>query len=218
MSDSPAVRRANLIGSTVGRFVVLAQLGEGGMGEVFRARDTKLNRIVAIKRLHVPDRNSAAVKSRMLAEAERASRANHPNIATVYDVIEEHDEVLLVMAYAEGHTLRSRLHKPITVEEAVRIAAACADALAAAHKHGVIHCDIKPENVMLTADGSVKLLDFGVARTVSTPENATFASRTNSNAFSGTPAYMSPEVSNEQKPDGRSDIFSLGIVLYEMLA
>jgi len=187
------------------------------MGEVYRARDTKLNRTVALKRLHIPDR-SGAQKSRILAEAERACRVNHPNIATVYDVIEEGSDVLLVMEYVEGQTLRSRLNKAISVDEAVQISSYCAEALVAAHKQGVIHCDIKPENVMLTADGGVKLLDFGVARTVSTPDNATWESRTNTSTFSGTPAYMSPEVLNEQQPDGRSDIFSLGVVMYEMLS
>lgn len=187
------------------------------MGEVFRARDTKLNRTVALKRMHLNADNGAA-KSRILTEAERASRINHPNIATVYDVIEEQDDVLLVMELVEGQTLRHRLYKPISVDEAVQITSHCAEALAAAHKQGVVHCDIKPENVMLTADGSVKLLDFGVARTIATPGGDTWASRTNTSTFSGTPAYMSPEVLNEQKPDARSDIFSLGVVLYEMLA
>jgi tetratricopeptide (TPR) repeat protein/TolB-like protein/tRNA A-37 threonylcarbamoyl transferase component Bud32 len=218
MSEASAhARKADLTGSRIGRFVVLAQLGEGGMGEVFRARDTKLNRTVALKRLRVADGNGAQ-KSRILAEAEKACRVNHPNVATVYDVIEEGADLLLVMEYVEGHTLRHRLRTtPPSVDEALQIAAQCTDALAAAHKQGVIHCDIKPENVMLTADGGLKLLDFGVARTFTSPDNATLASRTQTNVFSGTPAYMAPEVLNEHAPDCRADIFSLGVVLYEML-
>jgi serine/threonine-protein kinase len=186
------------------------------MGEVFRARDTKLNRVVALKRLRVADDNSGQ-KSRILAEAEKACRINHPNVATVYDVIDESGDLLLVMEYVEGHTLRHRLRTPISVDEAVQIAAQCTDALAAAHKQGVIHCDTKPENVMLTADGGLKLLDFGVARTLTAPDNSTLGARTQTNVFSGTPAYMAPEVLNEQRPDCRADIFSLGVVLYEML-
>lgn len=218
MSEAPAhARKADLTGSRIGRFIVLAQLGEGGMGEVFRARDTKLNRTVALKRLHVAD-GSTAQKSRILAEAEKACRVNHPNVATVYDVIEEGADLLLVMEYVEGHTLRHRLRtSPMSVDEALQIAAQCTDALAAAHKQGVIHCDIKPENVMLTADGGLKLLDFGVARTFTSPDNPTLVSRTQTNVFSGTPAYMAPEVLNEHAPDSRADIFSLGVVLYEML-
>jgi serine/threonine-protein kinase len=145
---------------------------------------------------------------------------NHPHIAAIYDVREEKGETFLVFEYVEGVTLRQRLKDPISLEEALRIVTQCAEALEAAHAKGIAHHDIKPENIMLTTSGAVKVLDFGVAKGFSVPDQnvpkQTFEPVTHS--ISGTPAYKAPEMLLEKEADGREDIFSLGVVLYEMLA
>ena len=160
--------------------------------------------------------------SRLLREGQRASALNHPNIASIYEVFEDHGEVMLVMEYVEGMTLRDRLDAPISKEEFIGIAVECANALAAAHGKGILHSDIKPENIMLTPGGHVKLLDFGVARRVAGQDDTTRGeSLQNSSLMApvgGTPAYMAPEVLLGSLPDLRADVYSLGLVYYEMLA
>src|SRR3990170_5487289 len=211
---------ADLTGTTVGRFTVRARLGAGGMGEVYRADDTKLKRSVALKRMAPHLRSDARYRQRFVKEAERASRLTDQHIAGLYDVLEEGGETFLVMEYVEGETLRQRLQRPLSIEEFLEIAAQCGEALVAAHARGLVHRDLKPENIMLTPAGQVKVLDFGVAKRLPRPEETaateTFEPST-AGGLSGTPAYMAPETLLEKEADGRADIFSLGVVFYEAL-
>jgi eukaryotic-like serine/threonine-protein kinase len=207
-----------LAGTTVGRFVISKRLGAGGMGQVYGAEDSTLKRSVAIKRMAPQANSTDADRKRLLKEAQRASALNHPNIGAMYDVVEHAGELWLVMEYVEGETLRHRLARPISSDEFFTIATQCCEGLQAAHEKGIIHGDIKPENIMLTAGNRVKILDFGVARRAwnSNPTDATKSMETMT-ATGGTPAYMAPEVLLQRPDDGRSDIFSLGLVFYEML-
>ncbi len=205
----------SLCGTVVGRFRIGDRLGQGGMGEVYRAEDTKLKRTVALKRLAPSLRADSLYRHRFLEEAERASRFGDAHVAAVYDVLEEHGEIFLILEYVEGENLRQRLRQPLSLEEFFAIATQCAEALVSAHRQGIVHCDIKPENIMLTPTGNVKILDFGVAKHLPRSDQSSTVDR--SGTFAGTPAYMSPEVLLEQAPDGRADIFSLGVVFYEVL-
>ena len=207
-----------LAGTTVGRFAISRRLGAGGMGQVYGAEDTTLKRFVAIKRMAPQSDSTAADRKRLLKEAQRASALNHPNVGGIYDVLEHAGELWLVMEYVEGETLRHRLARPISTADFFAIATQCCEGLQAAHEKGIIHGDIKPENIMLTAGNRVKILDFGVARRAwnSNPDDATKSMETMT-ATGGTPAYMAPEVLLQKPDDGRSDLFSLGLVFYEML-
>ncbi len=226
MADSPPLQQTSsvpahdLTGITVGRFAIRARLGAGGMGEVYLADDTKLKRHVALKRVAPRLRSDPSYRRRLLSEAQRASFLSDQHIAHVYDVFEENDETFLVMEYVQGVTLRHSIHKPAEVKDFLNVAVQCAQALVAAHEKRIVHCDIKPENILLTPDGQVKILDFGVAKGL--PErqdpNATETAETQSGPLIGTPAYMAPEVLLGKEPDGRADIFSLGVVFYEALA
>jgi len=209
----------DLTGTTIGRFAIRTRLGGGGMGEVYRAEDTKLKRPVALKRVTPAHGNREHFRRRFLREAECASRINDRHIAGVYDVLEENGELYLVMEYVEGQTLRERICQPMTLGEFLEIAIQCAEALAAAHARDVVHRDIKPDNIMLTPGGEVKVLDFGVAKHLprSDQGDTSDSLRSRSTSFSGTPAYMAPEVLLEKNSDGRADIFSLGTVFYEAL-
>jgi len=202
--------------TAVGRFAIRGSLGAGGMGVVYLAEDTKLRRMVALKRIAPHLKSDEAHRQRFLREAQFASRLSNPHIAGIHDVIEDAGEIYLVMEYVEGETLRERLRSPMAVDEFLPIAAQCAEALIAAHALGILHLDIKPANIMLTPAGGVKILDFGVARHLPRTDATTvdFPSGT----LTGTPAYMPPEVLLEKEPDPRSDIFSLGVVFFEMLA
>lgn len=217
-SSSPAAKThiaGALTGRTVGRFLVRERLGKGGMGEVYRAQDTRLKRDVALKRLAPSLAADPTYRRRFQEEAQRASRFSDSHVAAVYDVIEEESETLLVMEFVEGETLRQRLRQPLSLEQFLLIAIQCADALVAAHDRGIVHCDIKPENIMLTSSGQVKILDFGVAKYLPRSDQSSTLDR--SGTVGGTPAYMAPEVLLEKRADGRADIFSLSIVLYEAL-
>src|SRR3989441_2861214 len=205
----------SLSGSVVGRFRIGDRLGKGGMGEVYRAEDTKLKRTVALKRLAPQLRADSGYRRRFLEEAERASRFSDSHVAALYDVLDEGGEIFLVMEYVEGENLRQRLRRPISLQEFFDIATQCVEALAAAHQRGIVHCDIKPENIMLTAADQVKILDFGVAKHLPRSDQSSTVDR--SGTMAGTPAYMSPEVLLEKAPDGRADVFSLGVVFYEAL-
>jgi tetratricopeptide (TPR) repeat protein len=212
--------RPDLSGTVLGRLQVVARLGAGGMGEVWRAEDPKLRRTVAIKRVSASGTGDPAEASRLLHEGRRLSALNHPNIASVYDVLEQDGEVFLVMEYVGGQTLRQRLNQAINVNHFFEIAIQCADALTAAHERGILHGDIKPENVMLTDSGQVKLLDFGVARRLAAAgvtNTATTQALSSFASVGGTPSYMAPEVLMGSLPDFPADIFSLGVVFYEML-
>ena len=185
------------------------------MGEVYCAEDTKLKRLIALKRL-APDLGAdSRYRRRFLEEAARASRFSDAHIAALYDVLEEQNEIYLVMEYVDGQTLRQRLLQPMSLDQFFDIASQCGEALAAAHHRSIVHCDIKPENIMLTDTGQVKILDFGVAKHWPHSDQSSTIERPGT--MSGTPAYMAPEVLLEKVPDGRADIFSLGIVFYEML-
>ena len=203
------------VGSPIGPYEIQAPLGAGGMGEVYAARDTRLDRLVAIK--IVPE----SLARRFELEGRALASLNHPNICTVYDVGPNY----LVMELVGGETLRERLKRgPLPLADALRHAAQIADALGAAHAHGIVHRDLKPGNVMVT-DTGVKVLDFGIAK-YSRPvdENAETATSgltepaiTARGQIVGTPAYMSPEQAEGKPVDARSDVFAFGIVLYEMV-
>ncbi len=213
-------------GAKLGHYEIVAPLGAGGMGEVYRARDTRLGRNVAIKILPEQLSNDPVRKQRFEREAKTISNLNHPHICTLHDVGTQDGVDYLVMEYVEGETLAKRLEKsPLPLEQVLKIGAQIADALDKAHRSGVVHRDLKPGNIMLTATGA-KLLDFGLAKpaapltSVATLTAAVTQSSpmTEQGAIVGTFQYMSPEQIEGKELDGRSDIFSFGAVLYEMLA
>ena len=154
----------SLTGTIAGRFEIGERLGKGAMGEVYRAHDKRLKRTVALKRLSPSLRSDPLYRKRFEQEAERASAFSDAHAASVYDVIENEDELFLVMELVEGQTLRQRLRSIVPVNEFLNIGIECAEALEAAHRCGLVHCDIKPENIMLSTSGQVKILDFGVAK------------------------------------------------------
>ena len=209
-------------GVRLGPFEILAPLGAGGMGEVYRARDTRLDRTVAIKLLpselvSAPGRRV----ERFRHEARAIARITHPNICTLHDIGEDGSAIFLVMEYVEGATLARRLEDgPLPLPLALRTAIQIADALDHAHRHGVVHRDLKPGNIMLTRD-SVKLLDFGLAklkeRDEQVPTEATKSALTDAGTIVGTVPYMAPEQIEGHEVDARTDIFSFGVVLYEMV-
>ncbi|HEY3742081.1 MAG TPA: protein kinase [Bryobacteraceae bacterium] len=198
------------IGQKIGRYVITHRLGEGGMGEVFGARDTELGRPVAIKFLYA-ESSATAPAERFISEAKAASALNHPNIVTIYEVIHSRSRLAIVMELVDGVALRRLCGTPMPVDRVLDIGAQAARALRAAHASGIVHCDIKPENLMVRPDGLVKVLDFGLARDLG-------AASSQSVLPAGTLRYMSPEQSKGAAPTGASDVFSLGIVLYELAA
>lgn len=213
-------------GKNFGHYKVHSAIGAGGMGEIYRARDTRLRRDVAIKILPEQWMKNASAVERFMREAQAASALNHPNILTIYD-IGEYDSIQFISTeFVEGQTLRQRLKSsPLSLSETLDIAIQVAGALAAAHNAGIVHRDIKPENVMLRNDGYVKILDFGIAKlTEREPQRADadaatlIQSSTIPGMILGTAVYMSPEQARGLEVDTRSDIFSVGVVIYEMLA
>src|SRR6516165_8195846 len=211
-------------GEKLGPYEVVAPLGAGGMGEVYRARDTRLGRDVAIKILPKEMSANPARKQRFEREAKTISGLNHPNICELHDVGSQDGVDYLVMECVEGETLAERLKKgPLPLEQVLRYGAHIADALDKAHRSGVVHRDLKPGNIMLTKTGA-KLLDFGLAKpavALVSGSTLTVAARpspmTQEGTIVGTFQYMSPEQVEGKELDGRSDIFSLGAVLYEMV-
>jgi serine/threonine-protein kinase len=202
--------------NTLGPYRVEARLGAGAMGVVYRAVDTRLQRPVALKILGRAAAADGELRIRLLREARAASALDHPNIAVVFDVGEEAGHHYLAMALYSGETLQARLARgPLPVDEALRIARALLDGLAAAHAAGIVHRDVKPANVMLTSDGGLRLLDFGLAKLApGTPFDET---ATREGAVLGTPAYMAPEQLRGEAVDARADLWAVGVVLYEML-
>ena len=211
-------------GSHLGPYEILSSLGEGGMGEVYRARDPRLGREVAIKVL--PDRlaSDADLVRRFEQEARAVAALSHPNVLTLFDLGREGDRLYAVLELLEGETLRTRLaYSAASWAKAVEISIAIAEGLSAAHSRGIIHRDLKPENIFLTSDGRVKILDFGLARWESSlpvSEDATSAPTaaggTQPGWTMGTIGYMSPEQIHGDKAEVPSDLFSLGCVLYEV--
>jgi eukaryotic-like serine/threonine-protein kinase len=211
-----------MVGTTLAHYHIDALLGSGGMGIVYRAFDTRLQRTVAIKLLQSAARDDRG-RARLLKEARAASALNHPNVCTIYEVGEIDGHAYIVMECVEGQPL-SRMIPPgegLPLDQTLRYAAQVADGLAHAHDRGVVHRDLKSANIVIAADGRVKILDFGVARRADQPQDAgetrTMTS-TGEAAFAGTPLYMAPEVIRGEPADARSDIWALGVTLYEMAA
>jgi Tol biopolymer transport system component len=206
-------------GTRYGAYEIVAPLGAGGMGEVYKARDSRLDRLVALKMLPRDFANDATARERFEREARSASALNHPNILTVFDVGRDSGADYLVTELVEGTTLRERLAAgPLPPREVVRLGAQIADGLAAAHGAGLIHRDLKPENVMVTRDGRVKILDFGLAKPLHDSQLAqeTRTGISHAGLLVGTVGYIAPEQVRGEPGDTRSDLFALGVVLYEM--
>jgi serine/threonine protein kinase len=208
----------DLVPHSFGRYEILAELGRGAMGVVYKARDPKINRIVAVKTISLagqtPD-DEREYRERFYREAEAAGRLSHPGIVTIFDVGEEPETraPFIVMEYVGGESLENLLsqgERKLPVEKALQLALELAEALDCAHGQGVVHRDLKPANILLTEDGHAKIADFGVAK-------LNLANHTLAGCALGTPAYMSPEQLNGEAVDGRSDVFSLGVVLYTVL-
>jgi serine/threonine protein kinase len=201
-----------MLGKTISHYKILEKLGEGGMGAVYKAQDTKLDRIVALKFLPKHLLCDAEAKTRFTHEAKAASALDHPNIATIYEIDEVKDECFISMAYIEGQSLKQRIElTPLKLDEAIDIAIQVADGLQEAHQKGIIHRDIKSANIMLTSKGQAKIMDFGLAKLAGQTR------LTKTGATMGTFAYMSPEQAKGDKVDHRADIWSLGVVIYEMV-
>ncbi len=202
-----------MIGTTISHYKILEKLGEGGMGVVYKAEDTKLKRTVALKFLPPELTRDPEAKERFIHEAQAASALDHNNICTIYEVAEIDDgQLFIAMACYEGETLKSRIAQgQLRIEEALDFVGQIAQGLVRAHEVGIVHRDIKPANIIVTTRGEVKIVDFGLAklsgRTLLTKSGTTL----------GTAAYMSPEQARGEQVDQRTDIWSLGVVLYEML-
>ncbi|MDA2924270.1 serine/threonine-protein kinase [Acidobacteria bacterium AH-259-L09] len=214
-----------MIGQTVSHYKILEKLGEGGMGEVFLAQDTSLDRKVALKFLPDFMQEDPTARKRFLREAKSAAALDHPFICKIYEVGEADGKDFIAMEYVQGTTLKDKLAEgALALKDALRKATEIAEALEAAHKHDIVHRDLKPSNIMLTPEGHIKVMDFGLAKRlvpaegIGSQEQTISASLTKTGATLGTPAYMSPEQLRGQDVDTRSDVFSFGVVLYEMLS
>ena len=206
--------------SRFGPYQIISPLGAGGMGQVYRARDTRLQRFVAIKILHDEAALDPQRQRRFAQEAVAASALNHPNILTVYDVGSEGDLQYLVSELIDGESLRAEMRRGrVPLKRAIEIIHQVAEGLAAAHEAGIVHRDLKPENVMVTADGRVKIVDFGLAKTADDDVAAAglrTSTQTAAGLVMGTIPYMSPEQARGDHADFRSDQFALGVILYEL--
>src|SRR5271163_2686156 len=208
-------------GTKLGPYEIRSSLGAGGMGEVYRATDTKLGRDVALKVLPAEMAHDPERLGRCRREAKTLAQLDHPNIVTIYSVEESDGVHFLTMQLVEGQPLDRLIPQGgLPVEQIIEIAGALGDALAAAHEKGIVHRDLKPANVMVSNEGRVKVLDFGLAKDVRAASSGdatmTSDSRTQVGVVMGTPAYMSPEQTSGRPLDHRTDIFSLGVVLHEM--
>ena len=208
-------------GDRIGFCEIIAMLGAGGMGEVYRAHDAKLGRDVAIKVLRASLTNDADRVARFEREARVLAALNHPNVGAIYGMEEIDGGRALVLELVDGPTLADRIRRsPIPVRQALGIASDIAHGVDAAHKKGIIHRDLKPANIKLTPDGVVKVLDFGLAKMVGvpvSPASTTLLDATHAGAVMGTAGYMSPEQARGDAVDARTDVWAIGCILFEML-
>ncbi|MFC1500491.1 protein kinase [Candidatus Zixiibacteriota bacterium] len=201
-----------MIGKTIGRYQIIEKIGEGGMGAVYKAEDSTLNRYVALKTISAHLSKSPEARERFIREAQAASTLNHPNVTTVHDLLESDDQHFICMEYVDGQTVREVIEAgPVSIQTVVDIAIQTAEALNAAHQKGILHRDIKSSNIMVSRDGLVKVMDFGLAHLEDRSQ------LTRSDSTLGTLAYSSPEQLTGGLIDERSEIFSLGVVLYELI-
>jgi eukaryotic-like serine/threonine-protein kinase len=226
VARSPSVRIAQrgsqdaLLGTTMGRYRLQELIGQGGMGVVYRAVDERLRRDVAIKVLPTDLLDDRDRRRRFLREARLTAAITHPNIAMVHDVGEQGDHVFIAMELVRGRTLRAVLTDggPLAARDAIRIAVGVARGLAKAHEARIVHRDIKPDNVIVSDEHVVKILDFGLAKAYGDPDKpAESGIATEPGRALGTPAYMSPEQAKARMVNGRSDVFSFGVMLYELV-
>ncbi len=208
-----------MIGQKISHYRVLEKLGDGGMGVVYKAKDTKLGRLVALKFLAEDIARDETAVERFKREARTASALDHPNICTIYEISEHDGQPFIAMQYLEGETLKQRIgaQRALSGEEVARLGLQAAEALEAAHAKGIVHRDIKPANIFLAARGQAVMLDFGLAKLVEPAGGITAAdSLTQTGVAPGTLPYMAPEQLRGQEVDARTDLYALGCVLYEM--